>query len=130
MPELDSLNRLHHLGAIRRAKTAAVREASDRAQELRARIMRKEARRRQIAEEYHPRDAAKHLAEIDREIATIRDELSDAEARRDAAGQAFSAAARVHEAARRYAAEHGLPMPSEDAAEVNGISWPQPAKGD
>lgn len=124
----DALNRLRHLGAIRGAKNAAALDASDRASDLRARLMRAEGRRRQIETEFHPREAVERLDVIDREIETIREELTDAEGRRAEAGAAFKAAAAVHETARRYAAEHGLPMPSEDAAEVGGFRWPEPPK--
>ena len=116
--EFDSLARLQHLAALRHAKSAAVRDASDRASDLRARLQRAEGRRRHLNEIYHPRDAADGLKAIEREIEGLRSELADADACRNAAGEAFQAAGAVHDSARRYAAEQGLPMPSDDAAEM------------
>ena len=116
--EFDSVNRLQHLGAIRHAKNAAVRDASDRASDLRARLQRAEARRRHINEIYHPRDAQDGLEQIEREIEGLRSELADADQRRSEAAEAFQAAGATHDTARRYAHEQGLAMPSEDASEM------------
>ncbi|WP_422028494.1 hypothetical protein [Roseovarius sp.] len=120
--KFDSKNRLDHLGAIRHAKVATVRDASDRATDLRARCRRAQGRLRQIETDYLPKDAAETAEKIAAEIDTLKEELAAAEARRDRVGQEFQAAAACHEAARNYAVEHGLPMPSEDAAEVAAIS--------
>tara|TARA_R100001369_G_scaffold50430_1_gene77154 strand:+ start:285 stop:683 length:399 start_codon:yes stop_codon:yes gene_type:complete len=127
--KFDSKARLQHLGSIRHAKSAAARDVGDRAIEIRDRLQRAESRKRQLEREFHPRDVKDALKEVDAEIETLEAELTNAEARRAEAGEAFQAAARTHENARSYAAEHGLPMPAEDAAEVRGINWPHAGTG-
>ena len=114
----DSFARLQHLAAIRNARNATVRDASDNCADFRARLQRAEARRRHLHEAYHPRDAADALAKIEAEIETLRAELADADQRRSEAATAFQAAGAVHDAARRFAHEHGLPMPSDDTAQM------------
>ena len=127
--QFSSLERLQHLGNVRHAKAAAARDASDRASDLRARLQRLEARRRHLHEVYHPRDAQDRLEQIEREIEGLRSELADADARRNAAGEAFQAAGACHDSARRYAAEQGLPMPSDDAAQMNERRGLTPEEG-
>ena len=116
--QFSSLERLQHLAAIRSARNATVRDASDNCADLRARLQRAEGRRRHLNEIFHPREAADGLKSIEAKIETLRAELSDADARRSEAAAAFQAAGACHDAARRFAHEQGLPMPSEDAREV------------
>ena len=127
--KFDTVNRLRHLGAIRDAKSAAARDASDRATDIRNRLRRAEARKNQLEREFHPREVKESLAKIDREIETLRAELNDAEHRRAEAGAASQAAGAVYKAARDFAAEHRLPMRSDDAAEVRGVNWPHAGTG-
>ena len=117
--EFDSVNRLQHLAAIRNARNATVRDASDRCADLRSRLQRAEGRRRHLNEIFHPRDAAAGLKAIEAEIEGLRAELADADARRSQAGADFQTAAATHDAARKLAAAEGLPMPVSDASEMN-----------
>jgi chromosome segregation ATPase len=125
----DSVNRIRHLAAIRHAKAAAARAASDDAQDARSRLGRATARRQDIEVQYHPRDAHEAVEQADADIAALREELEAAEARRQAAGQEFQAAASAHDAAVRFASEHGLEMPADDARAASAIRGPEHAGG-
>lgn len=125
----ESHDRIAHLAAIRHAKAAAARAASDDAHDARSRLNRAKARRKQIEMEYHPTKAHDALERVDDDINALREELEAAEARRQAAGQEFQAAGAVHDAAVKFAAEHDLDMPPDDAKEVAAIRGPAPAGG-
>ena len=121
---------MQHLCAIRHAKNAAARDASDRCFDIRSRLQRAEIRKRHLQEQYHPRVSGDALKAIEREIESIRAEHADADQRRSEASAAFAAAGAVHDAARKYAAAEGLAMPIEDADAMTERRGPIPEEGE
>jgi seryl-tRNA synthetase len=123
--QLDTINRLRHLGEIATTRHLASRELADRIRTVRDERRRAAERIERVTNGRDYTDRAGVDAEIKRlegRLADLDETIGDLNHRAQDANAAFQAAKSLEVRCREFAAENGLPIPAEIVGDAEGYS--------
>ena len=123
--QLDSLNRLRHLGEIATSRHLATRDLADRLRTLRDERRRAAERIERLTTGRDYTDRAGVEAEVKRleaRLADLDESIADLNHRSQDANAAFQAAKSLEIRCREFAREHGLPVPEEVIGDAEGYA--------
>ena len=125
---LDTLNRLRHLGEIATSKHLAARDLADRLRTLR------DERRRALeriegltnGREHAARDGVEiEIKRLKGRVADLDETIADLDHRQRDAAAAFQSARTLEARCREFAADNGLPVPEEIIADGEAYDGPR-----
>jgi chromosome segregation ATPase len=123
--QLDTINRLRHLGEIATTRHLASRELADRIRTVRDERRRAAERIERLTTGLDYTDRAGVDAEVKRlqaRLADLNETVADLDHRQQDANSAFQSAKTLEVRCRDFAAENGLPVPEEIVGDAEAYS--------
>jgi len=123
--QLDTLNRLRHLGEIATARRLATLDLTDRLRAVRDQRRRAVERVEGLTTGRDYSDRAGVETEINRledRITDLDETIADLDHRQQDANAAFQSAKTLETRCREFAREHGLPVPEEVIGDAEGYA--------